>query len=169
MKKQTKSILFRLISSFMCLIAMALCVYLFILCMLEDDEETYLWFHMISLGAAFVMALLEMTICLKNMKKELLLEYIVFNENKSINLVGLVIVSIMTALSLGLSIMAIVFMVMNYSIDAYYASVVILGCCVYLFVNCPLYYLYILLFKPKKFTVEDYHKIQDTKIKNTKK
>lgn len=169
MKEYTKNLIFRISTSVACLMSMALSVYLFVLCFL-NESETSTWFQMVAIGVCFVFALTELIIVLKNIKKELLIEYVIFNENKSINKVGLSIVIIFTLLSLGLSIMCIVFMCgVAWSSDAYYASVVILSCTFFLFVNCILYYLYILLFRLRKFGIDDYHKVQDTKIQKPKK
>ena len=126
MKECTKNLIFRISTSVACLMSMALSVYLFVLCFL-NESETSTWFQMVAIGACFAFALTELIIVLKNIKKELLIEYVIFNENKSINKVGLSIVIIFTLLSLGLSIMCIVFMCgVAWSSDAYYASD--LGC-----------------------------------------
>lgn len=159
MTEQKKNLIFRLISSGMCLISIGISIYLFCICMLSQTEES-LWFHMVGIAASAILALVEMIILFKNIKKELIIEYIIFNDNKTINKMGLVVVIIMTIIGLGLSIMSICF-ICGFAWDevSYYAAVVILSCSLLLFLNCILYYIYILMFREHKLTLDDLGKV----------
>ncbi len=112
----------------------------------------------ISLIACFfaaIMMIFEIVLLLRGGKKESALYKIAFNPNGNINNVPLIAVTVFTVLGVGLVVMGTLLNVLKHVEPYISSSFVILIVAVYLVSNCLIYFLYCLMFKKKKFKLED--------------
>ena len=112
----------------------------------------------ISLVACFsavLMMVFEIVLLLRGGKKESAMYKIAFNPNGNINNVPLIAVSVFMVFGVGLIVLVTLLNVYKHVEPNITSSLVILIVAVYLVSNCLIYYLYCLMFKKRKFKIED--------------
>ena len=100
--EDTKKIkLFRLLAILLLLMPFGLCIW-FLVHYITTDANSF-GLHIFTTGVLIFFLLLQLFLILKNMKKQLVIYDIAFNENKSVNKTALIFVSVGAGLGLALT------------------------------------------------------------------
>ena len=150
---ERRNIAYRLTSSFIILLNLSFVGYcLAFICTSPNQNQII---SIIACIFAALMMIFEIVILLKGWKKELALYKICFNPNDNINNVPLVAVSVFATFGVGLIVLGTLLNIFKHEEPNISSSLVILIVAVYLVSNCLIYYLYVLMFKKRKFKLED--------------
>lgn len=122
----------------------------------HKPDDVVLMYIAVILAAVFTV--LEATFIVKGGKKESSLQNIAFNENQTINNFPAIVVGVGTALSIGLITLSLVVYFVREEITVKCGMMVILAIAGYLFINCVIYYFYLLMFKKREINLRDFIK-----------
>ena len=145
--EQRKNLSYRLVAAFLLLTSVGLVVFATIKTINFNYEELVL--ALIALIFTGVLGLVETVFILKGWTKESYLYKIAFNDNKKINNVPLIAVSIGTAVSFVLLGLSLYVWFTRGDAKALVSVLVIMSVSVYLLANCLIYYFYAILFKDR--------------------
>ena len=109
----------------------------------------------ITLSAVAFFSLFQIILIMKGWKKDSHLYDVAFNANETVNNVPLIAVIIGSIIGLGLSIVCTILFISKDDIDTKCNLLIILAISIYLFLNCVIYYIYLLIFRKRLFKVED--------------
>ena len=113
----------------------------------------------IALGLVIAFAIGQIILILRGWKKESHLLDIAFNTDYTVNKLALVLVIIGTSVAVGLNILTIVVLCTRDNTPAVINSMfIIMSISTYLLLNCCSYFLFVILFKKRELTLEDYAK-----------
>ena len=113
----------------------------------------------IALGLVIAFAIGQIILILRGWKKESHLIDIAFNTDYTVNKLALVLVIIGTTIAVGLNILTIVVLCTRDNTPAVINSMfIIMSISTYLLLNCCSYFLFVILFKKRELTLEDYAK-----------
>ena len=113
----------------------------------------------IALGLVIAFAIGQIILILRGWKKESHLIDIAFNTDYTVNKLALVLVIIGTSIAVGLNILTIVVLCTRDNTPAVINSMfIIMSISTYLLLNCCSYFLFVILFKKRELTLEDYAK-----------
>ena len=113
----------------------------------------------IALGLVIAFAIGQIILILRGWKKESHLIDIAFNTDYMVNKLALVLVIIGTSVAVGLNILTIVVLCTRDNTPAVINSMfIIMSISTYLLLNCCSYFLFVILFKKRELTLEDYAK-----------
>ena len=108
----------------------------------------------IACGVVLLFVLFEAVLLWKGGKKDLALNKISFNENRTINTVPLIAVFVGTAFGLGLLILCLVLYFTREGEPYRTSSLVILSIVTYLLANCLVYFLDLIVFKKREVDLQ---------------
>lgn len=152
--RERRTLIWRFISSAFLLLVVAVGVLSLIKVITLAPEGIVL--NCIALGLATLFPIGQIVVILRGWKKESHLTDILFNTNNKINNVFLIAISVASAFGLTLAILGMVALfTKENTVTRICALHVILTIVTYLLVNCAIYFLYLLLFKKRKATIED--------------
>lgn len=112
----------------------------------------------LALGLCAFFASGEGVLIIWGRKKEIIIKSIAYNENNRINNVFLIPVIIGTLFSIALIAVCSVIFFTKEGEPFFTSSLVIISIGLFLFVNCLIYYLYLLMFRKKQLTIKDLSK-----------
>ena len=113
----------------------------------------------IALGLVIAFAIGQIILILRGWKKESHLIDIAFNTDYTINKLALVLVIVGTTIAVGLNILTIIVLCTRDNTPAVINSMfIIMSISTYLLLNCSIYFLFVILFKKRELTLEDYAK-----------
>ncbi len=158
MNFRTKKIrIYRIAASILLLLSVGLTAFSLSQVIMARPENLILDLIALSLTAAFTIA--QIIFILRGGKKESHLLDIAFNTDGTINKIFLVFVLVGTALGLGLDILTIVVLLTRINtLDVFCSMYIIMAIATYLLINCCIYLLFLILFKKRELTLEDYAK-----------
>lgn len=148
-----KNLAYRIISSVMLLPSVALSLYLFIDAFSLNDNK-YL-FNMICVMVAAVFVVLQIVIILISIGRDLNLAHIAFNRFKSINKPALIIVNVLLAIGVTIFVVGLVLYFNPEQVsDTKGICLLIISVGFILIIETLLYNLYVIMFRPRKFTAK---------------
>lgn len=113
----------------------------------------------IALGLVIAFAIGQIILILRGWKKESHLIDIAFNTDYTVNKLALVLVIVGTTIAVGLNILTIIVLCTRDNTPAVINSMfIIMSISTYLLLNCSIYFLFVILFKKRELTLEDYAK-----------
>ena len=113
----------------------------------------------IALGLVIAFAIGQIILILRGWKKESHLIDIAFNTDYTVNKLALVLVIVGTTIAVGLNILTIIVLCTRDNTPAVINSMfIIMSISTYLLLNCLTYFLFVILFKKRELTLEDYAK-----------
>ena len=152
-----KILTFRWVASLLLLLSIGLSSFALAIVIISRQEKLIL--NCIALGLVIAFAIGQIILILRGWKKESHLLDIAFNTDYTVNKLALVIVSIGTAIATGLIILTIVVLCTKENTYAVInAMYIIMAISAYLLLNCLSYFLFVILFKKRELTLEDYAK-----------
>ena len=151
--QQRRVIAWRLISSFILLIDVAIAIYSLIQSILFNTEDKVI--TIIALIATTLFCLFEIVIILIGGKKVSNLQKIAFTETDAVNNVPLIAVIVGSVFGIGLVALSISVYFIREEINIKIAMLVILSIGVYLLLNCIVYYLYLIFFRKREFNIRN--------------
>ena len=153
-----KNVVFRLISISALLInalLSGLFAY-FLFANAKKDPETAYLLNYIAIFATIAFIVFEIIIMLKNVKKELVIGPIAFNnETRTINKPALIFIIVAGSIGLIMVGVATVFSILNLNVKSQSASFILIAVGLFLLINCLIYIFYVICYRPKKFNVKD--------------
>ena len=152
-KKENLNLLNRLISIFLLTLCLGVIGFSFYKVFTLKPEAIVL--DTIALVAVTLFCLFEMVFIIMGKKKDSVLEKIVFEENQRINSFPLIAVIIGTLFGLGLSILGLFLYLTRDDVSAKTNVLIILSISFYLFMNCVMYFIFLLMFRKRKFDIKD--------------
>ena len=153
--EERKNLLHRIISVILLMIPLALMVIclIHVFCVLPEGYVISIIGMILAIGFLGM----EVFVMLRGGKKESSLYKIAFNENQKVNTFPIIMVSIGTALGLGLTLLSsIVFFQQDEPNKS--AMLVVLAIGAYLLINCIIYYLYVIMFKKRPLDLRKFIK-----------
>lgn len=151
-----KTLTYRIVAAFLLLLALGVSGFSLALVIIKRPEELILTLITICLTSAFI--ILQMIFILIGWKKESNLYKIAFNENRHLNNVPLTAVIIATALAVGLIILGISVYFIRPEVYIKTSMLVVITISSYLFMNCLIYYFYLILFRNRPINLKDFIK-----------
>ena len=113
----------------------------------------------IALCLVIAFAIGQIILILRGWKKESHLIDIAFNTDYTVNKLALVLVIVGTTIAVGLNILTIIVLCTRDNTPAVINSMfIIMSISTYLLLNCSIYFLFVILFKKRELTLEDYAK-----------
>ena len=150
---ERRNLAYRLTSSFIILLNLGFDGFCMAFILMSPSENQVV--SIIACIFAALMMIFEIVLFLRGGKKELALYKIAFNPNDNINNVPLVAVSVFAAIGVGFIVLGSLLNVYRHVEPNISSSFVILLVAVYLVSNCIIYFLFCLMFKKRKFKLED--------------
>lgn len=148
------NLVYRIVSSLMLLSSVALSLYLFIDAFSFNEDNKYL-FNMICVMVAAVFVVLQIVIILISIGRDLNLGHIAFNRFKSINKPALIIVNVLLAIGVTIFVVGLVLYFNPEQVsDTKGICLLIISVGFLLIVETLLYNLYVIMFRPRKFTAK---------------
>ena len=154
--EERKNVIFRLLACFLLLIPLSIIV-IGIIHIFKSLAEGYI-ISIIALMLSAAFLILEFVVILKGWKKENSLYKIAFNENQNINNVPLIAVCVGTAFGIGLLTLSISVYFIRNSEPFKTSMLVVLAIASFLFVNCIIYFIYIIMFKKRPLNMKNFIK-----------
>lgn len=152
-----KIISYRLIAAILLFLSIGLSSFVTYKVISLKPEKIVLDIIALSLTIAFAIA--QIILIIHGKKKESHLLDIAFNTDNTANKLALVIVIIGSLLGIALDILAIVVLCTSADTIAIMCSMlIILSISTYLLMNCVIYFAFLILFRKRKLTLEDYAK-----------
>lgn len=146
-----RTIVFRIVSVASLFATLPFVVWMLVLLIAESEAEST--FATIALIVLSAFTVLEIAIILKNMKKDLLLFHVAFNENKTLNRPALIIVNVFLAVSIGIFAGGL-FLALSPAPELLTSGRVVFPIGLVMLINCVLYDLYVILFHRRRFSVK---------------
>lgn len=153
MEDAKKTKLFRLIATLLLLIPLGIAIW-FLIMFVKSDAASF-GLHIFTSAVVIFFLTFQIFLLLRNIKKDLIIYYIAFNENKSVNKTALIFVSIGAVLGLAVSIISGVFYFIVTQPGQKEAMLLLFEIFIFLLVNTGLFLLFTLMFKQKEFKIED--------------
>lgn len=148
---------YRLVASFLLLLSVGLTAFCLSRIILYWPQNIALDIIALALTASF--ALVQIVFILKGKTKESHLLDIAFNTDGTINKIFFVFVLVGIALGAGLDAMTIVvILTRTNTLQVLCSMFIIMSIATYLLFNCFIYIIFLLLFKKRELTLEDYSK-----------
>ena len=110
---------------------------------------------MFTTGVLIVFLLLQEILFIKNMKKQLVIYDIAFNENKSVNKTAVIFVGVGGLIGLGASIASGVLYFTLGEVQQKLTMMLLFVIFLFLLINSGIFLLFTLLFRQKEFKIED--------------
>lgn len=152
-----KILTFRWVSSLFLLLSIGLSAFALSVVIISRPEKLVI--DCIALGLVIAFAIGQIILILRGWKKESHLLDIAFNTDYTINKLALVLVLVGTTVAVGLDILTIIVLCTRDNTPAVINSMyIIMSISTYLLLNCCSYFLFIILFKKRELTLEDYAK-----------
>ena len=149
-----KNILSRVLSSILLLIPLVISTLLLILIVPKNEETDYI-VNVLSLAILIFFTILEIFILLKNLKKDPIILSLMYNSNDTINTGALVITNVILLIALSISVASGIIYFNSTDINIQNACIILFPMAIYTLINCLLYNLYLLIYRYKKFSLED--------------
>jgi len=111
--------------------------------------------NIIALIATALFCIFEIIIISIGKKKDSSLQRIVFNENGTVNAFPLIVVSVASAIATSLLFLGIYLFFTRAEIDTKSTLLVLTSIGFYLFINCLIYYIYLIMFRKREFKLKD--------------
>ena len=109
----------------------------------------------IALIATGLFTIFEMIVVGIGGKKESHLQKIAFEENGNVNMFPMIMIIIGTIFGLGLSVMGLILYLTKEDVTAKTNILIILAIGFYLFINCVIYFIFVLFFRKREFNIKD--------------
>lgn len=155
--REKKNLLFRLISTFLLFGSLGFSIFCMISILNGSSQDKTLSLIAVVLACGF--AIVESAIVMKGLKKELSLINVAFNENGRMNNVFLVFVLFGVLLGLTLEIICAVLYCTHPGEEPFKTStLVIMSIATFLLVNCLSYFVLLIMFKKREYSLKDYAK-----------
>ena len=151
-----RNIAYRLISGALLLLPTILMVFAIIGIIKGDAENKVL--PLIAIFVTITFSIGEAVVLFIGRKKELALNAIAYNENNRVNNLFLVPVIVGTLFSIAMITICSITFFTKEGEPYYTSSLVIISIGLYLFINCLIYYLFLIMFRKRKLTIEDFAK-----------
>lgn len=148
-----QNLFFHIGSGLLLLLPLAALVFSLVQIFLLNPEEIILDVIALSLTICFV--LLEVILMFKGGKKESNLFKIAYNENNHVNTVPLIAVGVGTLFGIGLLVVSIIAYFSRDDIKIQTSMLIIFSIALYLFINCLIYFIYVIAFRKKELKLED--------------
>lgn len=149
-----KTIIFRLLTALSLVLSLPYLISMIVLLFQEQESDGLFGQLSLIIIAAFTLA--EIIILLKNIKKELLLFQIAFNENKAVNKVPLIIANVLLVLSLAIFLTGMIISLKQDTAPELLTAGRVLGPIgLIAFLNCLIYDIYVILYRQRRFRIED--------------
>ena len=153
MEEAKKIKLFRLLAISLLLIPLGISIW-FLIYYVTTDINSY-GLHTFTTGVLIFFLVLQIILLIKNMKKQMVIYDIAFNENKSVNRTALIFVSVGAGIGLILSATTTALYFVLSEAQQKTTMLLLLSIFVFLFINAGIFLLFTLFFKQKDFKVED--------------
>ena len=153
MEDAKKIKLFRLLAIVLLLIPLGLSIWFFVYYLVSKNEGIGL--HVFTTGVLIVFLLLQEILFIKNMKKQLVIYDIAFNENKSVNKTAVIFVGVGGLIGLGASIASGVLYFTLGEVQQKLTMMLLFVIFLFLLINSSIFLLFTLLFRQKEFKIED--------------
>lgn len=144
---------YRLIATLLLLLPLGITIWFMI--MFAKSDASSFGLHIFTSGVIIFVILLQIFLLLKNMKKDIIIYYIAFNENKKVNKTALIFVSVGAFLGLAVSIISGVFYFFLNQPGQKETMLLLFEIFIFLLVDTGLFLLLTLMFRQKEFKVED--------------
>ena len=144
---------YRLIATLLLLLPLGITIW-FLIMFAKSDASSF-GLHIFTSGVIIFVILLQIFLLLKNMKKDIIIYYIAFNENKKVNKTALIFVSVGAGLGLALSITSTTLYFVLSEPQQKTTMLLLISIFVFMLINTGLFLLLTLMFRQKEFKVED--------------
>lgn len=151
--EERKNLTYRLISFVLILCSLGFTIFALGHLFYKNPKEKT--FPAIGLIVVIFFAILELFFLIRHPKKESVMYQIAFNENGNINNVPLIAVGVGTALGVVLISLGAVLYFKESDLEVICAMMFVLAVGIYLFLNCIIYYLYVIIFKKRPLNLRD--------------
>ena len=152
-RHENLNVLNRIIS--LLLLSLDLAVAIFSIVQVISSKPEGIVLDLIALIGLSLFCLFEMIVISLGKKKDSVLQKIAFTETEKVNNFPLIMVIIATIFGLGLTILGIYVYIIKDDINIKTDILVILSIGFFLFVNCLIYYIYLIMFRKREFKMED--------------
>lgn len=155
--RERKIKLYRLLASIILLLSIGLTSFALVKVILSKPEKIVL--DCVALGLTIAFAIGQIILILRGWKKESKLLDIAFNSDNTVNKIALVMVLIGTAVGVSLDILTIVVLTTRINdVPVFCSMMIIMSIATYLLLNCLIYLSFVIIFRKKELTIEDYAK-----------
>lgn len=151
--RERRNLRYRLISGSLLLLSTILMVFSLIAIIKGEAENKFL--PVLAIGLTTFFALAEGTFIIWGRKKEIIIKSIAFDESNRPNNLFLIAVLIGTLFSVALLIICSIVFFTKEGEPYFTSSLVIICIGLYLFMNCLIYFLYLVMFRKQKFDIKD--------------
>lgn len=152
-----KIIAYRLIAIASLLVSVGLSSYALAVVIMAKASNLIL--NCIALGLTIAFAIAQIILISSGKKKESKLIDIAFNNDYTVNKLGLVIVLVGTTIGVALDVLSIIVLCVRENTATVTCSMfIIMAISSYLILNCLIYFVFLILFRKKELTLEDYAK-----------
>lgn len=153
MEEAKKIKLFRLLATLLLLLPLGLCIF-FLVHYITTDLNSY-GLHVLTTGVLIFFLILQIILILKNMKKQMVIYDIAFNENKSVNKTALIFISVGAGLGLILTAVCTALYFVLGEAQQKTTLLLLLSIFFFMFINTGIFLLFTLVFRQREFKLED--------------
>lgn len=155
MQESKKIVLYRSLAILLLLIPFAITMW-FMIRYIQIDAKSF-GLHIFASVVLLFFTFLQIFLLAKNMKNQLIIYNIAFNENKTVNKTAIIFVGVGCIIALAMSILFGIFCLTTPNSDEFKitAFMLIFSIFLYMLINCVMFLIYPLFFKEKKFDVRD--------------
>lgn len=153
MEESQKIKLFRLLATLLLFLPLGLCIW-FLIHYITTDINSF-GLHVFTTGVLIFFLVFQIFLILKNIKKQLVIYDIAFNENKSVNKTALIFISIGASIGLILSALCTALYFVLGEAQQKTTMLLLLSIFFFMFINTGIFLLFTLVFRQKEFKIED--------------